>query len=99
MDKSIPTRQENVSKMRQTKKDKVKLMIGTQTGEFTFHEIYAWLTGVRAGMRWRTPIHQASESTVRRAINEMVESGELKAWYRIGHCFDECRYKVIGKED
>lgn len=78
-----------------SKKEAVKKFALSQNDAYTVSELYFRLTGSRAGARWRTPVHQASESTVRRALNELVKEGRLRAWYPIGHCFDSCRYEKV----
>lgn len=80
--------------MRLPKKELTKAVAKRETKPFTINSLLFKITGSRAGARWHQPMFVVSKSTVRRALNELVESGELRAWYRIGHCFDECLYEV-----
>lgn len=78
-----------------TKKTQVKALARQQVGSFTVKVIHYLATGSRYGVKWRKTGFDCSVSTVRKALSEMVDSGELKAFYRIGHCYDECRFEVV----
>lgn len=81
-----------------SKKAKIKkLVVEQMRGVFTVKQIYFWVTGSRAGGKWMKPLVECSVSTVRQALNELVDSGEVESFYLYGHCYDECRYRVIGK--
>lgn len=79
--------------MGKSKKDKVKFYVSHMTTSFTLKQLFYRLTGKRGGARFHHGVLNVSESTVRRALDEMVEDGRLDAWYPVGHCYDECMYK------
>lgn len=82
----------------QSKKDKVKDIALDMESSFTLRQLLFFITGSRAGARWQHAKFEVSLSTVRRAVEELVEQGKLRPWYIYGHAFDECWYARIDEE-
>lgn len=57
--------------------------------------IYWVLTGCHMGAIWHKPIMDVSKSTIRRALNELVEAGHYESYYAIGHCYDIKLYRRL----
>lgn len=77
-----------------TKKGKIKEIVRSTIIETTVSNMHFQLTGVRHGIRWASGTMEVSKTTVRNALNEMATDGELQAYYRYGHCYDEVRYRL-----
>lgn len=75
-----------------SKKDKIKYFIRHSNMNWTVNALHFHLIGEKNGVIWHTPIIVCSKSTIRNALQDMVKSGELTSWYRVGHCYDSLVY-------
>lgn len=63
----------------------------TQT---SVNSLHFRITGVKNGIRWHSENFSVSKSTVRRALEELINTGKASSWYRYGHCYDYVRYEI-----
>lgn len=80
----------------QTKKQFVKqYVMKLEHRIVTVNFIHHTLTGVRGGVRWHNEVLNVSRSTVKRALDELVQEGAVESYYYVGHCYDELKYKKV----
>lgn len=70
---------------------------GTEQQYWTVNSLHRKLTGVESGVRWHKAIINCSHSTVRRALESIVnESNDWHSHFPYGDAYDEKRYFYLG---
>lgn len=80
-----------------SKKQQVKDIAMNLQRAMTLNDWEEHLSGARWGSRFKTKVMDVSRSTIRRALDELVEEGLYKKYMRYGHCYDQWRYVKVKK--